>query len=254
MKNGRPGRWPLLLIAAPAAVAIWSGWVALGGLCGFGVVNLLPGIGGGFHLNTAITLPVGVEAYAAYALAVWMWPGAAPEVRRFAGWSALGALLYGMAGQGAYHLLASHGYAVAPVPVIVLVSCMPVAVLGVAAYLTHLLGLPEDAPGEPEEETRPEPMTVPAPVSVGVSLPRVREIQRRRKCSPVTAQKIRDELQLFVKSLPAEGAPAPTAGPSSPAVTGATFPPVGGAAGSRGRGAEDRPRVPATLNGNGDHG
>ncbi len=62
----------LILIAAPAAVAIWSGWVGLGAMCGFGVVNLLPGIGGGFHLNTAITLPVGVEAYAAYALGRWM--------------------------------------------------------------------------------------------------------------------------------------------------------------------------------------
>ena len=25
-------RWPLLLIASPAAVAVWSGWVGLGGL------------------------------------------------------------------------------------------------------------------------------------------------------------------------------------------------------------------------------
>ena len=38
--------WPLLLIAAPAAVAIWSGWVGLGSMCGFGPVNLLPGVGG----------------------------------------------------------------------------------------------------------------------------------------------------------------------------------------------------------------
>jgi len=37
-------RWPLFLIAAPAAVAIWSGWVGLGGMCGFGLVQPLPGI------------------------------------------------------------------------------------------------------------------------------------------------------------------------------------------------------------------
>ena len=37
-------RWPLVLIAAPAAVAVWSGWVALGGLCGFGLVQPFPGI------------------------------------------------------------------------------------------------------------------------------------------------------------------------------------------------------------------
>jgi hypothetical protein len=58
-------RWPLFLIAAPAAVAIWSGWVGLGELCGFGVIHPLPGIVPGLQLNTAITLPVGVEAYAA---------------------------------------------------------------------------------------------------------------------------------------------------------------------------------------------
>ena len=38
-------RWPLFLIAAPAAVAVWSGWVGLGEMCGFGPVDLLPGIG-----------------------------------------------------------------------------------------------------------------------------------------------------------------------------------------------------------------
>ena len=34
--SGTVRRWPLFLIAAPAAVAIWSGWVGLGELCGFG--------------------------------------------------------------------------------------------------------------------------------------------------------------------------------------------------------------------------
>jgi hypothetical protein len=37
-------RWPLLVIAAPAAVSIWSGWVGLGSMCGFGEVEPLPGI------------------------------------------------------------------------------------------------------------------------------------------------------------------------------------------------------------------
>src|SRR5712691_10850475 len=53
-------RWPLWLVAAPAAVAVWSGWVGLGTLCGFGVVHPFPGIASRFVLNTAITLPVGV--------------------------------------------------------------------------------------------------------------------------------------------------------------------------------------------------
>ena len=85
-------RWPLFLIASPAAVAVWSGWVGLGALCGFGIVHPLPGIADGFRLNTAITLPVGVEAYGAYALGAWLHPGhpaaarSSPAARRSARW------------------------------------------------------------------------------------------------------------------------------------------------------------------------
>jgi hypothetical protein len=143
-------RWPLLLIAAPAAVAIWSGWVGLGELCGFGPVRLLPGISG-LTINTAITLPVGVEAYAAYALGAWMSPASPPEARRFARWSALGALAYGMAGQIIYHLLAAAHATAAPWPVVVVVSCMPVAVLGLAAALTHLLRSEPEKVADPRQ-------------------------------------------------------------------------------------------------------
>ena len=140
-------RWPLILIAAPAAVAVWSGWVGLGELCGFGPVNLLPGIGGGFHLNTAITLPVGVEAYGAYALGAWLTPGVPGRARTFARRSAVGALALGMAGQVIYHLLAASGAQRAPWPVVVLVSCMPVVTLGFGAAFTHLL---REVPAVPE--------------------------------------------------------------------------------------------------------
>lgn len=81
--------WPILLIALPAFVAIWSGWVGLGGLTGFGVVHPLPGIADGFSLNTAITLPIGVEVYAAYALRAWLSGVGPARARRFAKWSAL---------------------------------------------------------------------------------------------------------------------------------------------------------------------
>src|SRR4249920_4227156 len=140
-------RWPLVLIAAPAAVAIWSGWVGLGELCGFGVIHPLPGIAPAFQLNTAITLPVGVEAYAAYALGAWMSPASPDRARKFARWSAIGALVYGMAGQVIFHLLAAHGAVRAPNVVVVVVSCMPVAVLGLAAGLTHLLRAPAEGRG-----------------------------------------------------------------------------------------------------------
>jgi hypothetical protein len=137
--TARVRRWPLVLIAAPAAVAVWSGWVGLGTLCGFGIVHPLPGIASGFRINTAITLPVGVEAYGAYALGAWLTPGAPVGARRFARRSALGALGLGMAGQIIYHLLAATHAVRAPWPVVVLVSCLPVLTLGFGAALTHLL-------------------------------------------------------------------------------------------------------------------
>jgi hypothetical protein len=134
-----PDHWPLLLIAAPAAVAVWSGWVGLGGLCGFGEVNLLPGIGGGFHLNTAITLPIGVESYGAYALYAWLSSKSTATARTFARRSSLGALALGCLGQVVYHLLAAAHMSRAPAPVVVLVACLPVVTLSFAAALTHLL-------------------------------------------------------------------------------------------------------------------
>ena len=140
--------WPLFLIASPAAVAIWSGWVGLGGLCGFGPIHPLPGIADRFTINTAITLPVGVEAYGAYALRAWLTPGVPARAQAFAQKSAIGALALGMCGQVIFHLLAAVHAARAPWPVVVLVSCIPVVTLGFGAALAHLLrGAPEGDPG-----------------------------------------------------------------------------------------------------------
>src|SRR5829696_6108941 len=72
----QPRSWPLVVLALPAFVAIWSGWVGLGGLTGLGVVHPLPGIWDGLALNTAITLPIGMETYAAFALRAWLSPAA----------------------------------------------------------------------------------------------------------------------------------------------------------------------------------
>lgn len=139
-------RWPLFLIAAPAAVAVWSGWVGLGDLCGFGVVHPFPGIWDSFQLNTAITLPVGVESYGAYALTAWLVPGAPSKARTFAKRSAIGALALGCLGQIAYHLLAAAHVARAPWLVTMLVACLPVVTLSFAAALTHLLRAGEATP------------------------------------------------------------------------------------------------------------
>ena len=146
-QRGMP-RWPLFLIASPAAIAVWSGWVGLGGLCGFGIIHPLPGIWDALRLNTAITLPVGVEAYGAYALGAWLTPGTPDRARAFARRSAIGALVLGMAGQVIYHLLAAAHATAAPWPVVAIVSCLPVITLGFGAALTHLLR---------EEETETEP-------------------------------------------------------------------------------------------------
>jgi hypothetical protein len=150
-------RWPLFVIASPAAVAVWSGWVGLGSLCGFGVIHPLPGIWDALRLNTAITLPVGVEAYGAYALGAWLTPGTPGRARAFARRSAIGALVLGMLGQVVYHLLAAAHAKAAPWPVVVLVSCLPVVTLGFGAALTHLLRLDEADEDQADDEDAPLP-------------------------------------------------------------------------------------------------
>ncbi|OON29278.1 ABC transporter permease, partial [Micromonospora sp. Rc5] len=141
----RPGRsrravvWPVILLALPAFVAIWGGWVGLGKLTGFGKVNLLPGIGSGWVIDTAITLPIGVETYGAFALYVWLSGRVPARAARFAKWSALGSLAIGALGQVAYHLLIAAGVTSAPWWITTLVACLPVAVLGMGAALAHLM-------------------------------------------------------------------------------------------------------------------
>jgi hypothetical protein len=128
--------WPLLVLAAPAAAEVWSGWVGIAQKTGFGLVAPLPGIWPSLHLDTSITLPVGVEAYAAYALRAWLASGhgVSGRTRRFAKWSAIFSFALGMAGQVAYHLLAQAGAARAPWAITTIVSCLPVLVLAMGLY------------------------------------------------------------------------------------------------------------------------
>lgn len=153
-------RWPVVLLAGSAFVAIWGGGVELGRMSGFGPVRLLPGIAD-ITVDLAITLPLGMEVYAAYAMGAWLTRRPIPDsARAFAKWSALVALVVGAAGQIAYHLLAAAGITVAPWQVVVIVSCVPVAVLGMASQLAHRLAsaAPEAAdpvdvePAEQDEE------------------------------------------------------------------------------------------------------
>jgi hypothetical protein len=203
-------RWPLILIASPAAVAIWSGWVGLGGMCGFGLVQPFPGIVS-WHLDTAITLPVGVEAYGAFALGVWLRPNSIPEAARaFAKRSAIGALVTGATGQVIFHLLSAAHEQRAPWPVVMLVACLPIAVVGFGAGLIHLLRADET---EQEAAVEPGPETVPdlpkpivatdaesaaksalaATITAGNPLTK-NQLMTRYKLTRATAEKLRGEL------------------------------------------------------------
>lgn len=136
--------WPVWLLMVPAAVAIWSGWVGLGELAGFGPVRLLPGIADDFEVNSAITLPIGMETYAAYALYVWLSGKAVGKALRFARRSAVAALVVGALGQVAYHVMAAAGVAAAPWWITAGVACLPVAVLGMGAALAHMVRAESD--------------------------------------------------------------------------------------------------------------
>lgn len=139
--------WPLILIGAAAAVAVWSGWVGLGKLAGFGMIEPLPGIANGWEINSSVVLPISVEAYAAYALRCWLTVGRfTPRTVRFAKWSAIISLVIGALAQVAYHLMSAAGLVRAPWPVTMLVACVPVAVLGLASALAKMVTADRRAP------------------------------------------------------------------------------------------------------------
>jgi hypothetical protein len=162
MSRGKAKSWPVLLLALPAFIAIWSGWVDLGRLTGFGVVHPLPGIWDSARINTAITLPIGLETYAAYALYVWLASAVPLRARRFAKWSAIGSLALGAAGQVAYHLMIAAGMTTAPWQITTVVACLPVVVLGMGAALAHLV---HDREGT-EVSTSPVDAVDPVPAGV----------------------------------------------------------------------------------------
>jgi hypothetical protein len=148
-RTGTVRRWPVALLAAPAFVAIWSGWVGVGAFTGFGPVHPLPGIVDGFTINSAITLPIGVETYAAYALRVWLASTGPTRARRFAKRSAIAAFVLGALGQIAYHLMTAAHLTTAPWPITTAVSCLPVVVLGFGAALAHLQHHDDDRTEDP---------------------------------------------------------------------------------------------------------
>ena len=225
-------RWPLALIAPAAAVAIWSGWVGLGELCGFGPVHVLPGIAPRFVINTAICLPVGMEAYAGFALGVWLRDSGVPDrAKDFARWSAFGALALGVLGQVAFHVLSSLHVEHAPIWVVVFVSCIPVGVLALAVALAHLMSNPPKAPAG----------TVSAPVFTDAQTAALAALERTTAAgNPLSQNKLMAQFRL-------SRAEARDVAERSRGGTPARVPAARALAGSP-------PPVPAGVNGNGPHG
>lgn len=138
VRHARP--WPLIVIGLAAAVAVWGGWVELGRFTGFGVVQPLPGIWDDLRINTAVVLPLGIEAYGGYALRTWLSSAAlTARTRSFARWSAIASLVVGAGAQVASHLMRAANVVTAPPLVTVLVACVPVLVLGLATGLATLV-------------------------------------------------------------------------------------------------------------------
>ncbi|MDA1386360.1 MULTISPECIES: hypothetical protein [Glycomyces] len=107
-------------------------------MTGFGEIQPLPGIADEFTINSAIALPIGVEAYSAFAMYVWLSGRAAPKAIGFAKVSSIVALCIGGLGQVAYHVLAAAGIETAPWWVTAFISTVPVVVVGMAAALAHI--------------------------------------------------------------------------------------------------------------------
>ncbi|ALG12342.1 hypothetical protein [Kibdelosporangium phytohabitans] len=146
-RQSRP--WPLILIGLAAAVAVWGGWVDLGQLTGFGMVQPLPGLFDKLRINTAIVLPLGIEAYGGYALRTWLSSASLSDrTRLFARWSAIASLVVGATAQVASHLMRAAHLTSAPPLVTVLVACVPVLVLGLATGLATLVKRDTGAGGE----------------------------------------------------------------------------------------------------------
>jgi hypothetical protein len=232
----RPGRtvrsWPLLVLAAPAAAEVWSGWVGIAQKTGFGLVSPLPGIWPSLHLDTTITLPVGVEAYAAYALRAWLASEqtVSARTRRVAKWSAIFSFALGMAGQVAYHLLAQAGTVRAPWPITTIVSCLPVLVLAMGTALAHMLradaaaGTPENRTGGPATPRSPGDLSGPGPdqtagdgealtgsgPSAGTRMAPVQDhnaAARTTRPGPRAAQQRADHARIVARRLAAAGKP-----------------------------------------------
>ena len=154
------------------------------------MVPLLPGIWSSLHLDTAVTLPVGVECYAAYALRAWLATGHATSdrTRRFARWSAICSFALGMAGQVAFHLMDQDRVTRAPWVITTLVSCLPVLVLGMGTALAHMLR--EDAAAATHAQPAPADQPASGPQGGPPRTSRTRTMGQGPRAGPVSAREL----------------------------------------------------------------
>lgn len=187
--------WPVIGLTLPAFVAVWGGWVGIGQMTGFGVINMLPGMvddGGWATINTAITLPIGLETYAAYALHTAL-NAATTSLRRFAFRSAVAALVLGALGQLAFHVMEAAGITRAPWWITALVAMIPVGVLGAGTALAALirrerLELEEDQPTSTPGTTTASPLPIPVSPAPIENTPERRERSERAPRATSEAQ------------------------------------------------------------------
>lgn len=132
-----------LVIAVPAFLAVWSGWIGLGQMTGWKEMDMLPGFnhGGWAEIDTSVTLPIGIEAFGALSLAVWLASRKVQGIlRTYSAICAFGSLTLGALGQVAYHVLKVNGTTPENVPDLLVgfVAVLPVIVFGACAGLIHL--------------------------------------------------------------------------------------------------------------------
>lgn len=133
----------LALIVACGLLEVWASWLTIGSVSGF------PKLG---RMTTGWILPVTTEAYWTVALFAWLVSPAGPRSRRFAMRTAIGMFVLSLTGQEAGHLIAVTLQR-APLPVVGLVTALPLISVGLGAILIHLRQADKEERAEADEQT-----------------------------------------------------------------------------------------------------
>jgi hypothetical protein len=141
--------WVITVIAASSALEILAAWLGIGALSGFPVFTL-----GRARISTDWTLAICMEAYAGFALWVWLSGAKGKNSRNFALCSALGALVLSAVVQISYHLMLANGDQRAPDALVGFVAILPIIALTLAGILVHLMHLDGEAAGRSVRKAR----------------------------------------------------------------------------------------------------